>query len=108
MTESALTLMTRLNMQVGSLLSALDIDLIGKETGKILRLIRRLSEDARLDVRDWEMSDSRVEMEQHAQVAKKRLEELRKQVLKASEHGIFSAVDVVHISAQIDSIEDML
>jgi len=91
-------------MQLSGLLTALDIDLIGRETSKIIARIRQLSLDMRLDVRDWEMAENRVEMSENAETGLERLEELRKQILRASEHGIFTSVDVVHLSAQIDSI----
>ena len=102
--ESALVLTTRLMNQLNSKLAALDIDLVGKETAKALTAIRRLAADARLDVRDFEMADSRAEMQENGLTATKRLEELRKQILKASEHGIFGAVDVAVLSAEIDAI----
>jgi len=105
---SALVLMTRLANQLGGLVSALDIDLIGKETQKALNAIKHLAAEARLDVRDYEMSDSRADMEKNARIAVKRLEELRGQILLASEHGIFSAVDVVVLSAQLDEIVSKL
>jgi hypothetical protein len=102
--ESELTLTTRLTTQVASLLTALDIDLVGKETAKTINQIKRLAADVRLDVRDWEMSDTRAELEKNAQAVRKRFEELRRHILKASEHGIFGPVDVVDISSQIDAI----
>ncbi len=108
MADSALTLVSRLNMQLSGIVTALDIDIIGRETAKILAKIKQLSPEVRLDVRDWEMADSRIEMEQNAKAAVKRLEELRLNILKASEHGIFSAIDVIHLSAQIDAITEEL
>lgn len=108
MSESALTLITRLSRQIDGLITALDIDLIGRETGKTLVKIRQLSQEARLDVRDWEMSETRTEMNENSRMACQRMDDLRKHVLKASEHGIFSTVDVVHISAQLDTIGSML
>jgi hypothetical protein len=105
MAISTLTLATRLNMQINGLLTALDIDLIGRETSKVIARIRILSNDARLDVRDWEMAQDRAAMEKNATEGMKRLAELRKLILKGSEHGIFSSIDVIDMSTQIDSIE---
>ncbi len=106
--ESALVLATRINHELNGMLASLDIDIIGRETSKIIVAIKRLAADARLDIRDYEMSDSRVEMLENAEVAIKRLQELRVQILKVSEHGIFSAIDIAQLSAQLDEIVDQL
>lgn len=102
--ESALVLATRLSHELNAILSALDIDLIGKETAKDIDAIRRLTADARLDIRDHELADSRADMEKYARAATKRLDALRVQILKASEHGIFGAIDVAQLSTQLDAI----
>lgn len=95
---------TRYINQISAILTALDIDLIGRETGKIIAQIKLLAADVRLDVRDFEMAENRVEMEQNASSATRRIDELRALILKASEHGIFGAVDVAQISAHLDEI----
>lgn len=102
---STLTRANRLNMQISGLLAALDIDIIGKQTAKVVTQVKQAGGDLRLDIRDWEMADSRVEMQNNAAVAQKRLVELRRHILKASENGIFSAIDVIDLSAQLDAIE---
>lgn len=90
--------------ELNGILSALDIDIIGRETTKIITAIRRLAGDARLDVRDAEMADTRAEMEKNILAAEKRLDDLRIQIVKASEHGIFGAIDVAQLSAELDEI----
>lgn len=104
MTVSALTLVTRLNTQLSGILTALDIDIIGRETSKQIARIRQLAADARLDVRDWEMAENRAEMQRYAAEATGRLDALRAGILKVSEHGIFTPIDVMDLSSQIDSI----
>lgn len=105
MAVSALTQMTRLNTQLSGLLTALDIDIIGRETGKTIHRVKQLSNDARLDVRDWEMADTRTDMDKHARNAVKRLDQLRAGILKLSENGIFNSIDVIDMSAQVDGIQ---
>ena len=95
-------------MQISGIITALDIDIIGRETAKTITRIRQVSNDARLDIRDFEMADSRAEMDKFAKAAAKRLEELRALILKTSEHGIFSAIEVMHLSTQIDAILEEL
>jgi hypothetical protein len=108
MAVSTLTLASRLNMQIAGLITALDIDLIGRETGKTLNHLKLQANDMRLDIRDWEMADNRSEMDKHARAGLKRLEEIRADILKVSERGIFSAFDVIDLSAQIDAIVEEL
>lgn len=102
--ESVYAQITHLFHEINGLIAALDIDILGKETAKNNVLIRQLVADARLDIRDCEMADSRVEMEKTAKIAIKRLDRLRAAILFGSEHGIFSAIDVAQLSARIDVI----
>ncbi len=105
MAVSTLTLASRLHMQINGLITALDVDIIGRETGKTLNRIKLTSNDARLDVRDWEMADNKSEMDTHARSGLKRYEALRADILKASESGVFGSIDVIDLSAQIDTIQ---
>ena len=108
MAESELTRITRLNTRLLSLLAALDDDIIGRETRKAIEKIKQVSAEARLDVRDWEYSDSREELGQNAKRAVKRIDELRALILQASEYGIFGAVDVADITARLEEVADSL
>lgn len=64
--------------------------------------------EARLDVRDYELSETRKEQLKNAAAAKKRLEKVRKDILAASEYNIFSAVDVAQFTGDIDHINERL
>lgn len=88
--------------------AALDIDLVGPQTGKLIRTCKRALTDARLDIRDFETADSRAEMQEMARVARHRLDEVRSLILAVSEHGVFSAIDVTQLSVGLDRIGDML
>jgi hypothetical protein len=78
---------------------------LGRETKRTVATIRQLSRDVRLDVRDWEMAENRTEMTENAQAALERIEELRKQLLKGSEYGIFTTINIVDLSSQLDAIQ---
>jgi hypothetical protein len=88
--------------QVGSILNRLDLDTMDRRDITLTGAIKRLLADTRLDIRDWEMADSRAEMQRHASEAVKRLEQSREAILLASEHNLFSPVDIAEISAQFD------
>lgn len=90
--------------QVGSILSRLDIDMLDRAQIKLVGTIKRLLQDVRLDIRDWEVADSREEMQIHAKEALQRLEQAHETILLASEHNIFSAIDIADITARFDRI----
>jgi hypothetical protein len=100
--RSTLARFTTAAGQVGSILSQTDMDVLDRAQLKLIGTIKRLLADTRLDIRDWEMSDSREEMQRHGHEAVKRLEQSREAILLASQHDIFSAIDVAQISAQFD------
>lgn len=60
--------------------------------------------DIRIYVNAYEFSEERPEQEQNAKMAKKWLARARQNILKASEAEVFGAVDVAHLSAQIDQL----
>ncbi len=97
-------LVTRLVTDVGGLVVAFDIDGLSRGQQHEIALMKRVLADARLDVRDYELSETRAEQLEKATTARKRLDELRHLILRASEYGVFGAIDVAQTSAQIDEI----
>lgn len=75
---------------------------------ELVKSLKHIASDARLDVRDYEFADTRHEQFGYAGIARNRLGDLRAAMLVASEFGMFSAVDVVQLSAWIDSLLDQL
>jgi hypothetical protein len=59
-------------------------------------------------VTDYELSETREEQAKNAKFAKKWLNQAQKNILSASEFNIFDAIDVAHLSAQIDQVKDGL
>jgi hypothetical protein len=60
--------------------------------------------DIRIYTNAYEFSEQRPEQIQNAKMAKDYLEQARDHILKTSEVDIFSAIDVAHLTAQIDLI----
>ncbi|HVO86303.1 MAG TPA: hypothetical protein VMT23_01035 [Candidatus Binatia bacterium] len=54
--------------------------------------------------RDYELAETREDQLRDAKRAKRWLEQAQKNLLAASQFDIFGAVDVAHLSAQIDQI----
>lgn len=101
---SLLKRFTRLVGQVGSILNRTDLDMLDKSEMRLVGTIKRLMADARLDIRDWEMADSKEEMQKGAEEALERLNEVRASILLASEHNLFTAIDIAEITAQFDQV----
>lgn len=96
--------MRRLERHILGLLTALDVDIIGRETAKTIALIKLHIGDARLDIRDFEMADSRAELVTMGEEALRRVEILHRSILRASESGIFSAIDVIEMTTGLEQI----
>lgn len=60
--------------------------------------------DIRIYTNAYEFSEERPEQMENAKIAKDWLTKARQNILKASEANIFSAIDVAHLSAQIDQL----
>jgi len=106
--DSPFLAIKRLETQLNSVLSALDVfELPAAERKLVLRLRNELI-DARLDIRDYELSETREEQLGKAKDAKRRLERIRKDILIASEYNVFSAVDVAQLTAEIEGLEHNL
>jgi hypothetical protein len=88
--------------RVGAILNQRDVDIMDRAELKLVGSLKHMLADTRLDIRDWEMADSREEMQRSAREALHRLEQVRELILQASQKNIFSAVDVAEISAQFD------
>lgn len=102
--SSPFLMIKRLEIQLNGVLSALDILDLPAGERKIVTVLKSDLVDARLDVRDYELSETRDEQLRHAREAIKRLERIRKGILSASEYNIFSAVDVAQLTAQLEQI----
>ncbi len=101
-------LIKQLELQISAPLSALDLYSLPTDERKVVKLLTASLADARLDMRDYELSEPRDEQLRYAKESKKRLEHVRKFILLASEYDIFGAVDVAHMTAQIETTSDRL
>lgn len=90
--------------QIGSILSAVDIDSLSREERELAVSIKQLLDHVRLGARDYDYADTRYEQEQSAVEVKQYLDQLQTAILKGSEYNLFGAVDVAHASARIQQI----
>lgn len=95
----------RLEAEINMILRQVDqYKLDEKPRGAVVKL-RQALVDAKIYIRDYELSEMRDAQINNAKKAKKWLEQARRQLLRASEFNIFGAIDVAHLSAQIDQIK---
>ena len=92
--------------QIKALLRRIDTDLMDTTERKAVAGLRRLTIDTRLDIRDYELSETRDEQLKCATAAKKRLAQLEKAILAAG--PVFGPADVAQLSAQIEQIGDRI
>jgi hypothetical protein len=106
--QSAFLLVKSLQGQLNNRLLAVDLLSLPTEQAKIVEALKQLAGEVRLDVRDYEFSETRIEQIENAKAAKQRLASLSKNFLAASEYNLFSAADVAQIGAQIEQIIEQL
>ena len=108
MEQSPFLLIRGLETRINAALSAFDMYAFEAAQQKVLKMLKRELTDARLDIRDYELSETRDVQLKNAAAGKKRLESLRKLILAASDFGVFGAADVADLTAQLDQIEARL
>jgi Sec-independent protein translocase protein TatA len=102
--SSPYRLCKQLEAQITSTLSTLDLPELARDLQKIVRELKHTIVDARLDVQDYELAETREMQLKNAKESKERLEQVRQGILAASEHNVFSAIDVAELGAKIEQI----
>ena len=98
--------MQDLERQIKSILRLVDPDTLSMDERKILGNIRRWAVDARIYIRDYELSETRDEQVKKAVLGKRRLTRLDKAIVALG--SVFGPADVAHLSAQADKISSSL
>jgi hypothetical protein len=95
-------LVKQVERQVNSVLRRTDWAAVNGAGRKAVDELRQSLSDAKIYARDYELSEMRDEQLDNFKKAKKYLGLARRQILRASEFDVFSAIDVAHLTAQID------
>lgn len=93
-----------LEAQIRRILRPLDLPTLSSKPRAALVDLNQVLSDARIYCTDYELSESREEQLDNARAARRYLNDARKDILTASEHNVFNAVDVAHMTARIDQI----
>ncbi len=100
-------LVRRLEADVLRLLGQIDISYLSiEEQQKIAQLKNNLI-DARLEIQDYELAETREHQLRNANDAKKYLKKVRI-VISGNQLNVFGAVDVAHLTAKIEQIVEKL
>jgi hypothetical protein len=98
------TMAKRLEAEINMILRRVDQPKLDEKPRSAVAKLRQSLIDAKIYIRDYELSEMRDEQLKSAKTGKKWLEQARQAMLKASEYNVFGAIDVAHLSAQIDQI----
>ena len=102
--SSPLTHTKSLETQLRAVVSKLDLAEVSREERAAVTALKNDLTDARLDIRDYEFSETRAEQLKLAKQARTSLGKIRADILHASEYNIFNAVDVAQFTAQLEQI----
>lgn len=94
----------QLEREVLAVLSRVDIYELSPALRQAAATMKSMVVDLRLDVRDYEYAETRQDQAARCKAAREELDLLRQHILDLSVHGIFSAVEVIEISAHIDRL----
>lgn len=95
-------LVKQIDNQIGRILRQVDWADVDQKGRLAVDELRQNLADAKIYSQDYELSEMRDEQLDNAKKAKKWLSAARRQILKASEFNVFGAIDVAHLTAQID------
>jgi len=95
-------LVKQVETQVNSILRRIDWAETNDKGRKAADELRQSLIDAKIYSTDYELSEMREEQEDNAKQARRYLNLARRHILRASEFDVFSAIDVAHLTAQID------
>lgn len=98
----------RLEAEIRLILRGVDTAKLPAKQRAILAEIQQDLIDARKYASGYELSETRTEQLDNAKTATKWLNKVQKCILSASEHDIFSAIDVASLSAQIETLKEVL
>jgi hypothetical protein len=101
--QSPFLAMQRAERQIKALLRTLDTDLLEPDEKKAVASLRRFSSETRLDIRDYELSETREEQLKKAADARKGLDRLKAHLLAAG--YVFSPADIAQLDAQLEHIK---
>lgn len=100
--ESAYVHTKRLGGEITRIMAAVDLRDVSAAIQSSIRQLKRELADTIMDVRDYELAETRTEQQRLARRAHKGLARMEQLMLALSQNNIFSALEIVELSARID------
>lgn len=104
---SPFLLVKRLEADVLRLLAQMDVTYLSVEEQQKVARLRNSLIDARLEIQDYELAETREDQLRNAAQSKKYLQKVRVTITDNA-LNVFGAVDVAHLTAQLEQISDRL
>src|SRR5258708_7806176 len=98
-------LVKQIDNQVSRILRQVDWAIVSQQGRAAIGELRRSLAEAKIYSQDYELSEMREEQQDNAKKARKWLSAAHRQILLASEFNVFDAIDVAHLTAQIDQVK---
>lgn len=95
--------MQQIDRQVKGVLRTVQHDELDREEANVVRQLRQICNEARLDVRDYEYAETREAQMKAGAAVHKSLTSLEKCIVRLS--AIFGPVDVAELSARVGTIK---
>lgn len=107
MTQSPFLLTKRLEADILRLVSGIDIADLSTPEQQSLEQLKNLLIDARLEIQDYELAETRELQLANSRQAKEYLSKVQESIV-GNTFNAFGAVDVAHLTAYIGHISDKL
>ena len=101
-------LAVELQRTVKVLIAGLSADDMPHVEKTLLKQLKSNLADMRLDIRDYDLAETRAEQMSFILAAQSRVSDIREQVVVLSTYNVFSGVDVAHVTAKLEYISERL
>ncbi len=105
--QSPFLLAKQLESDVTRLLTGIDLTELPVVEQQAIRRLKRSLVDARLEVQDYELAETREHQLKNAVQARRFLKSIQS-IISSNTIDVFGAVDVAHITAHIEQVTDKL
>ncbi len=96
----------QIDRRVKGILRGVDIDTLVPDDKKIVQHLRLACNEVKLDVRDYEYAQTRIEQQKWVKIAHHNINALERLILGLDE--IFGPVDVAELSAQLELLQSKI
>ncbi len=96
----------QIDRRIKAMLRMMDTDELNKEELHVLKQLKQYCNETRLDVREYEYAETRLEQQKAGVKAHRNLAKLEKSILQLS--SIFGPADTAELGAQIDALRSDL